>query len=64
MRIIGPHRKSGRKMNPTKKAIMERFDLTNNKAHKLNQESRNQLCLCKDDSARRLLLGKSEKVAQ
>ena len=61
MKMIGPHQKSGRKMDPLKKLLLREFG----KSGKMLEfpEIREQIYRCKDNAARRLLLGKSEKVS-
>jgi hypothetical protein len=55
-RLIGPHRKMGRKIDPRREALAREYELSEKQRRRLNLE---QMTKCADDEARRLLLGKS-----
>jgi hypothetical protein len=56
MKMIGPHRKAGRKTDPRREALAREYELSEKQRRRLNLE---QMTKCADDMARRLLLGKS-----
>ena len=56
MKMIGPHRKAGRKTDPRREALAREYELSEKQRGRLNLE---QMTKCADDMARRLLLGKS-----
>ena len=62
--MIGPQRHPGRPEKDWRRSeLMRKFGFTLfNPARDLTQTELDQLYACKDDSARRLLLGISEKV--
>jgi hypothetical protein len=55
-KMIGPHRKMGRKIDPRREALAREYELSEKQRRRLNLE---QMTKCADDAARRLLLGKS-----
>jgi hypothetical protein len=56
MKMIGPHRKAGRKTDPRREALAREYELSEKQRRRLNLE---QMTKCADDMARRLLPGKS-----
>ena len=56
VKMIGPHRKRGRKIDPRREALAREYELSQKQRRRLNLE---QMEGCKDDAARRLLVGKS-----
>ena len=59
MKMIGPHRKAGRKTDPRREALAREYELSEKQRGRLNLEHLEQMTKCADDMARRLLLGKS-----
>ena len=62
MKMIGPHRKAGRKTDPRREALAREYELSEKQRRRLNRLNRlnlEQMTKCADDMARRLLLGKS-----
>lgn len=59
MKMIGPPRKSGRKADPRREFYRLKYDLhpEHNGAHRRALANCAQLDACKDEEARRILLG-------